>query len=170
VDTQTLFGIVVFAVVVVVGVVLVVRSRSLRERDFGSWHIAYRASTESPETDPVRLKELWSAELHAQAEARREHTPATAPATAVGTSGSPFSPTAGTNPHNTLAIVSFIFSLLGGLLGIVFGYVALAQIRRTGEDGRGLAIAGIVLGYRWIAGSIAFLVLAYVISARNGFL
>ena len=32
-------------------------------------------------------------------------------------------------------------------LGIVLGYLSLSQIRRSGEDGRGLAIAGLVIGY-----------------------
>ncbi|WP_280763349.1 DUF4190 domain-containing protein [Prescottella agglutinans] len=30
---------------------------------------------------------------------------------------------------------------------LVFGHIALSQIRRTGESGRGMAIAGLVLGY-----------------------
>ena len=32
-------------------------------------------------------------------------------------------------------------------LGIAFGHVALRQIKRTGDDGRGLAVAGLVIGY-----------------------
>jgi Domain of unknown function (DUF4190) len=35
---------------------------------------------------------------------------------------------------------------LGAGLGLVFGIVALRQIARSGERGRGLAIAGIVIG------------------------
>jgi hypothetical protein len=42
------------------------------------------------------------------------------------------------------AVAAFIFGLLGGLLlGVIFGVVALSKIRRTGQKGRGLAIAGI---------------------------
>lgn len=39
-----------------------------------------------------------------------------------------------------------IFLGLGSIAAIVLGAIALAQIRRTGEDGRLLAIWGIVLG------------------------
>ncbi|UYN84876.1 MAG: DUF4190 domain-containing protein [Microcella sp.] len=65
---------------------------------------------------------------------------------------------------NTLALLSFIFCLLGGLLGIVFGHIALAQIRRTGENGRGLAIAGLVLGYSWLGFFLAFFIVTLAIT------
>jgi Domain of unknown function (DUF4190) len=35
---------------------------------------------------------------------------------------------------------------LGGVLGITFGIIGLRHCRRTGERGRGMAIAGIVIG------------------------
>jgi hypothetical protein len=35
---------------------------------------------------------------------------------------------------------------IGALLGVIFGIVALGQIKRTGQRGRGMAIAGIVIG------------------------
>lgn len=43
----------------------------------------------------------------------------------------------------------FCFGVLGGLAGIagvVLGILALNQIKQSGEEGRGLAIAGIVIG------------------------
>lgn len=48
---------------------------------------------------------------------------------------------------NSMAIAALVSSLLLAPLGIVFGHIALSQINRTGEDGRGLAIAGLVIGY-----------------------
>lgn len=53
---------------------------------------------------------------------------------------------------NGFAVASFVLGLLGlNLLGLVFGLVALRQIRRSpGETGRGLAIAGIVLSIVWV--------------------
>lgn len=48
---------------------------------------------------------------------------------------------------NTLAILALVFSFLIHPLGAIFGHVALAQINSRGEDGRGLAIAGIVVGW-----------------------
>jgi hypothetical protein len=54
---------------------------------------------------------------------------------------------------NPLAIVSlvcglaqFVVWVLPGIAAIVLGAVALRQIRTSGQDGKGMAIAGIVLG------------------------
>ena len=50
-------------------------------------------------------------------------------------------------PTNTFAVVALVGAFLFSPLGIVFGHLALSQIKRTGEDGRGLAIAALVIGY-----------------------
>ncbi|HKH18497.1 MAG TPA: DUF1707 and DUF4190 domain-containing protein [Solirubrobacteraceae bacterium] len=57
---------------------------------------------------------------------------------------------------NGLAIVSLIAGLLwmwwiGSILAVVFGHAALNQIARTGQPGRGIAIAGLALGYIGLA-------------------
>jgi Domain of unknown function (DUF4190) len=58
------------------------------------------------------------------------------------------------NKTNGFAIASLVLSLLcGAPLGVIFGHIALSQIERTHEEGRGLAIAGLVIGYV----SLAFL-------------
>lgn len=60
---------------------------------------------------------------------------------------------------NTCAILALVFGILGGsVVAVVLGHVALSQIRRTGDQGRGMAIAGLVLGYFWIAVVIAYVV------------
>ncbi len=51
-----------------------------------------------------------------------------------------------------MAVASMIVGILwlywvGSILALVFGYVARSQIRRSGEGGGGMAIAGIVLGW-----------------------
>ncbi|RPE32062.1 DUF4190 domain-containing protein [Kitasatospora cineracea] len=58
---------------------------------------------------------------------------------------------------NGLAIASLVVSFLCfvGAAGIVMGAIALRQIKRTGERGRGLAIAGIVIGSLWLAVFVA---------------
>lgn len=48
---------------------------------------------------------------------------------------------------NVFAIAALVSSIFGGLPGALLGHFALNQIRQTGERGRGMAIAGIVLGY-----------------------
>jgi hypothetical protein len=55
---------------------------------------------------------------------------------------------------NTLAVVSLASAAtgFGAVAGIITGHVALAQLRRSGEKGHGLAIAGLITGYVGIAG------------------
>jgi len=55
--------------------------------------------------------------------------------------GAPFA----SQKTNTLAIVSLVTSFLCAPAGLITGIIALNQIGRTGEKGRGLAIAGIVI-------------------------
>lgn len=59
---------------------------------------------------------------------------------------------------NTMAILALIFGLLGGLLGVIFGHIALGQIRRTGERGRGMATAGLIFGYLGLGVTVAFII------------
>lgn len=46
-----------------------------------------------------------------------------------------------------MAVLSLVFAFLFWPLAIVFGHMARKQIARTGEGGRGLATAGLILGY-----------------------
>lgn len=61
--------------------------------------------------------------------------------------GMPSPPTTPQRPLNTLAILSPVFGVLLPPAGVALGHLALPQIRRTGERGRGAAIAGLVIGY-----------------------
>lgn len=45
----------------------------------------------------------------------------------------------------------FLCPLLGGVIAVVLGHTARGQIRRTGEGGAGLAMAGLILGYAHLA-------------------
>lgn len=47
---------------------------------------------------------------------------------------------------NVMAILALILAFVFAPLGIVFGVIARKQVRRTGETGKGLATAGVVLG------------------------
>jgi hypothetical protein len=55
-------------------------------------------------------------------------------------------PTAPIRPTNTLAIIALVLGFVVPIGGVVVGLIALPQLRRTGEAGRGLAITGIVAG------------------------
>jgi peptidyl-prolyl cis-trans isomerase B (cyclophilin B) len=46
-----------------------------------------------------------------------------------------------------MAIASLVCAFLFAPLGIVFGHISMSQIKRTGEQGRGLAIAGLIISY-----------------------
>ena len=69
------------------------------------------------------------------------------------TSRSRLAATARTEPRadvprtNVLAIIALIAAFVVPLAGIVCGHIALAQIKRSGGAGRGLALSGTVLGY-----------------------
>ncbi len=58
---------------------------------------------------------------------------------------------------NGTAIAALIFSLVFAPIGVVLGYVARRQIKRTGEGGRGLATAALIIG--WIFTSIPLIIL-----------
>lgn len=77
-------------------------------------------------------------------------------------------PAVASNRTNTMAILSLIFGFGGGLLGIVFGHIALSQIKRSGESGRGLAIAGTTLGYIGTAVLIGYLIYVLVVLGSLG--
>lgn len=67
---------------------------------------------------------------------------------------------------NGLAITALVLGLIGGtILPIIFGHIALSQIRRSGENGRGMAIAGLILGYIGLAVAIALVIWVIAVSA-----
>jgi hypothetical protein len=64
---------------------------------------------------------------------------------------------------NGLAVASLIASLvwmwaLGSLVAVICGHAALRQIKRSGgrQTGRGMAIAGLVIGYMGLAATVLF--------------
>lgn len=61
-------------------------------------------------------------------------------------------------PTNTLAILALIFGILVPVVGIILGHISLSQIKKTGEEGRGLALAGTIVGYSLTGLSLLFLI------------
>jgi hypothetical protein len=55
-------------------------------------------------------------------------------------------------------VAQVVFGFLTGIPAIVLGHIARRQIRETGEDGAGMALAGLILGYVGIALSVIFVV------------
>jgi uncharacterized membrane protein len=59
--------------------------------------------------------------------------------------------TASPNPSeqaslNELAVLAFVLAFVMGIVGVILGAVALRQIKQTGQRGRKLAVAAIVVG------------------------
>ena len=87
-----------------------------------------------------------------------------------GYPGYPGYPGAAEPRTNVLAIVSLVSSasgllcFLGSLVGIITGAIAIAQIKRTGGRGFGLAVAGVAAG---VAGLVVYVVMvAYALQQR----
>lgn len=75
--------------------------------------------------------------------------------------------TAPAGRHNTLAVLSIVLTLVAaGFMGLILGPIALSQIKRTGEGGRGLAIASIVIAAIYLALILVSLVVFAVILRR----
>lgn len=74
---------------------------------------------------------------------------------------------------NTLAVVSVATAAtgFGAVAAVITGHVSLSQIKRSGENGRGWAIAGIAAGYTviglWVLSTLGFIALG-IYGARNG--
>jgi hypothetical protein len=108
--------------------------------------------------DSLELDERMSAAYAARycselARLTADVTPAPSPPPAV-----PARPTfvRPSSPTNGLAIASLVAGVfwmwwIGSALAVVFGHIALGQIARSGQSGRGLAITGLVLGYIGLA-------------------
>jgi hypothetical protein len=82
---------------------------------------------------------------------------------------------------NVLAIISMIASIvgfvwilpfIGSLAGVIMGHISLRQIARTGEKGRGMALAGLIVGYVGLAffviGIAFFLFFVFAVAASEG--
>lgn len=72
---------------------------------------------------------------------------------------------------NGLAIASLVCGICGflyvipAILGIIFGAVAVRQIKRDGTEGRGMAIAGMAVGAAWLA--LVALLVVVLVAASN---
>ncbi len=75
---------------------------------------------------------------------------------------------------NSLAVVSIATAVtgFGAAAGVITGHVSLAQITKSGQAGRGLAIAGVAIGYTviglWILGTIGAIGLT-IWGMKNGY-
>jgi hypothetical protein len=63
---------------------------------------------------------------------------------------------------NSLAVIAVVLGVVIAPLAIPFGHIARSQIKKTGERGSGMALAGLVLGY------LSLLVIVILVAAGLG--
>jgi Domain of unknown function (DUF4190) len=73
---------------------------------------------------------------------------------------------------NGMAIAAMVLGIvwfwwIGSILALIFGYVALRQIKERNESGRGMAVAGIVLGCVGIGVGVIVLFVALLVSKAH---
>jgi hypothetical protein len=86
-----------------------------------------------------------------------------------------FYPAAVQRPTDGLAIASLVLGIVwvswvGSILAVIFGHISLRRIEREGKAGRGMAIAGLVLGYVGIATLLLFIasIIIGAATSQNG--
>jgi hypothetical protein len=76
-----------------------------------------------------------------------------------------------TNPLAVAALAVSLVSIAGclpvGLVGAIMGHVARGQVRQRGEDGAGMALAAVVIG--WISVAATLAVAAAIFAPLLGF-
>ena len=80
-------------------------------------------------------------------------------------------PYAGGRATNAMAIWSLatgiaswiVCPIVGSIVAVVTGHIARSQIRRTGEEGAGMALAGLILGYVHLAVAAIVLVILVIV-------
>ena len=69
---------------------------------------------------------------------------------------------------NVLSIVSLVTAIVGlGLVAVITGHISLSQIKKTGEQGKVLAVIGLVLGFLGVLGWILFWIFWGVVFAAG---
>jgi hypothetical protein len=140
-----------------------------RDRVAGILSTAYSEGRLSRDEYDARLHSALSARTYADLGQVVTDLPAAQPAVP-----SPAARTVVTAPARTngLAIASlacglaqFAFGPLATIPAIVLGHMARSQIRRTGEQGAGLALAGLVLGWGAVILAIVLIAVALAIAA-----
>jgi hypothetical protein len=75
---------------------------------------------------------------------------------------------------NTLAVVSLATAAtgFGAVAAVITGHISLAQLKKSNESGRGLALTGMILGYvgigLWVVGGIGMAILRMYAGQRYG--
>ena len=138
-----------------------------RDRAAALLNAAYGAGRLSKEEYDARLENALAARTYADLDQVLTDLPARS--AVAGPVAGPVNavPTARTNGYAIASLAcglgQFAVGPLATIPAIVFGHMAVKQIRRTGEQGSGLAIAGLVLGWGAVILGIIVAVIAVVV-------
>jgi hypothetical protein len=139
-----------------------------RDRAVGFLTTAYTEGRLGREEYDARLESALSARTYADLDRVVTDLPG---ARATTTLVAPVSPVTKTN---SLAIASlacgvaqFMFGPLPTIPAIVFGHMARHQIKRTGEQGAGMALAGLLLGWACVVLGVILIGGAFAVFAAH---
>ena len=141
-------------------------------------NVAFSEGRLSKEEYDSRLARAFSARTYADLDAIVTDLPVPpVPGTLTGRRATAVSPAAATPIARTngLALASLACGLAQFMVGplatipaIVFGHLARHQIKRTGEQGAGLALAGLILGWAAVVLAVLLIVGLAAVAGMHG--
>lgn len=90
--------------------------------------------------------------------------------------GAPYDPYAPARPVGTngKAIAALVTSLSGlffcgvpSIVGVILGIIAMRETKRTGQEGHGMALAGVIVGALSVVGWLIYVVVIFVVIAAS---
>ncbi len=139
-----------------------------RDRVVEFLNVAYSEGRLSKDEYEGRLENALSARTYADLDQLLTDLPVALPVAVPVARATTVIPVARTNAFAMASLAcgltQFMFGPLTAIPAIVFGHVARQQIKRTGEQGAGLALAGLVLGWATVILGIV-LILGLAMSA-----
>lgn len=90
--------------------------------------------------------------------------------------GAPYDPYAPARPVGTngKAIAALVTSLSGlffcgvpSIVGLILGIIAMRETKRTGQEGHGMALAGVIVGALSVVGWLVYVVVIFVVIAAS---
>jgi hypothetical protein len=141
-----------------------------RDRVAGILGTAWSEGRLSRDEYDARLEATLCARTYADLEGVLNDLPAQATTSGPGAEPATVTPVARTNGFAIASLAcglgQFMVGPLATIPAIVFGHMARNQIRRTGEQGAGLALAGLVLGWGAVILGIILIAVGLAVAAR----
>jgi hypothetical protein len=83
-----------------------------------------------------------------------------------------YSPYAPTQSTNGLAIASMVLGILwiywiGSILAIIFGFIAMSQIKERNQAGKAMATAGLILGFIGLGTLVLVIIIAVTVDSGS---